>query len=72
MKLFFASSCIWTVSPKLLVCEVDKIESLHSQFSFQNVKCGYFISFTGLTVQFFTGHFNGNEGLTSAVLCGSL
>ena len=29
------------------VCEADKIESLHSQFSCQSVKFGSFISFTG-------------------------
>ena len=65
----FASSCIWIVSPKLLVCEVDKIESLHSQFSIQSVKFRSFISFTELRVQSFTGHFSGNEGLTSATVC---
>ena len=69
MMSFFASSRVWIVSPKLLVCEVDKIESLNSQFSIQSVKFRSFISLTGLRVQSFTGHFNGNEGLTSAVLC---
>ena len=72
MMLFFALYCIWIVYPELLVCEEDKIESLHSQFSIQSVKFRSFISFTGLRVQSFTGHFNGNEGLTSAVLCSFL
>ena len=37
----------WDYKLPCSVCEVDKIDSLHSQFSSQSVKFGSFISFTG-------------------------